>query len=135
MFSPLAFPAGMIVYDLTTSLPPPSHLSLSPFEIYREPLGIIAIADGTELESIPSRENGAPYVNGNGPHVVDLHLRGLEQELEILRDQYPKGLVHHLLIFDYVHHSKSSKLPDGLVAVPPVGESKITTMKTIMCDM
>ncbi len=49
MFSPLAFPDGAILYDLITHAPPPSHLALSPFDLYREPLAIVAIADGTEL--------------------------------------------------------------------------------------
>src|SRR5437016_8482923 len=100
MFSPLAFHAGMILYDLTTSLPPPSHLSLSPFETFREPLAVVAIADGTELDSPLYHDGAGMQINGHGSKTRDLNLRELDQELEVVRDQYPKALVHQLLIFD-----------------------------------
>jgi hypothetical protein len=135
MFSPLAFPAGMIVYDFTTSLPPPSHLSLSPFELHREPLAIVAVTDGKELGHMPYIESKR-LSNGHRPSSVhDFNIRELDQELEAIRDEYPKALVHQLLIFDYVHGIQSAKLPEGLISVPPIEDSKITTMKTIMCDI
>lgn len=134
MFSPLAAPTGMIVYDLTTFYPPASHVALSPFEIYREPLVIIAIADGAELDRISYR-NPRRSLNGNGPPRPEHNLRELYQDLEEVRDRYPKGLVHQLLLFDYVHPSSAGNLPEGLVAVPPPAECKLTTLKTIMCDI
>jgi hypothetical protein len=131
MFSPLAFPSGMIIYDLTTSLPPPSHLALSPFEIHRQPLAIVAIADGAELDQTAIRAvNGKS--NGNGPAGLDIQIEDLEQELVVVKDQYPKALVHRMLIFDL---PASTRLPEDIIAVPPQAESKITTMKTVMCDI
>jgi hypothetical protein len=135
MFSPLAFPSGMIVYDLTTFYPPDSHVALSPFELYREPLVIIAIADGAELDHVSYRGNARRSLNGNGPPKPEHNLRELHQDLEDLRDRYPKALVHKLLLFDYVRGKMGGTLPDGLVAVPPLEESKRTTMKTVMCDI
>ncbi|TVY12813.1 Transport protein particle subunit [Lachnellula arida] len=134
MFSPLAFPTGMIVYDLTTFYPPSSHVSLSPFELYREPLVFIAIGDGAELDRVAYR-NPRRSLNGNGPPRREHNLRELYQDLEDVRDRYPKGLVHQLLLFDYVHPTSAGPLPEGLVAVPPPAECKITTLKTIMCDI
>jgi trafficking protein particle complex subunit 9 len=125
----------MILYDFTTSLPPASHLSLFPFELNREPLAIIAVADGVELRSLSHKERMGTQINGHGLSSSDIPLRELEQELELVRDQFPKALVHQLLIFDYMHSGKSSKLPEGLVAIPPPQESKITTIKTVMCDI
>lgn len=132
MFSPLAFPAGMIVYDLTTSLPPQSHMVMSPFEFHREPLAIVAIADGEELGHVSYRDSTAS--NGSVTQRHDRHIRDLDQQLEDVRDQYPKALVHRLLIFDYIHTSNSA-LPDDLVAVPPNSSSNLTTIKTVMCDL
>jgi trafficking protein particle complex subunit 9 len=136
MFSPLAFPTGMIVYDLTTFYPPPSHVTLSPFELYREPLVIIALADGAELDHVSYRGNVRRSLNGNGngPPKPEHNLRELHQDLEDLRDRYPKALVHQLMLFDYVHKSVDA-IPEGLVAVPPPEDCRITTMKTIMCDI
>ncbi len=135
MFSPLAFPAGMIVYDLTTSLPPPSHLALAPFELYREPLVVLALADGSELDHFSHKDGNGNETNGYDAQEHIRQLRSLDQELESVRDQYPKALVHQALLFDCHHQSTSPELPDGLVPVPSEDASKITTMKTIMCDL
>jgi len=134
MFSPLAFPTGKIVYDLTTHYPSASHIALSPFELFREALVIIAIADGLELDHVSYTKNVRRSVNSNGPPKPENNMRELHQDLEDLRDSYPKALVHQLLLFDHIHKSDSA-IPEGLVAVPPPAECKRTTMKTIMCDI
>ena len=125
----------MIVYDLTTYYPPPSHLALSPFEMYREPLVILALADGVELDHVSYRGNTRRSLNGNGPPRPEHNMRELYQDLEDLRDRYPKALVHQLLLFDYTPKENAAALPEGLVAVPPAEQCKVTTMKTIMCDI
>lgn len=125
----------MIVYELTTSLPPPSHLALAPFELYREPLIILAIADGSELDHVSHKDGNGNETNGYDVQEHIRQLRALDQELESVRDQHPKALVHQALLFDYHHESTSPELPEGLVPVPSSEKSKITTMKTIVCDL
>lgn len=136
MFSPLAFPTGRIVYDLTTYYPSASHVALSPFEKYREPLVIIALADGVELDHVSYRGNVRRSLieNANGPPKPEHNLRELYQDLEDLRDRYPKALVHQLMLFDYVHKSADA-IPEGLVVIPPIEDCKVTTIRTIMCDL
>ncbi|KAL2815899.1 TRAPP II complex [Aspergillus granulosus] len=126
MFSPLAFPTGMILYDLSFSMPPMSHLELYPFEIFREPLVILAIADGTELGTGTDQNGSTPHPDG---------LEQLVQELELLREKNPRALVHQLLIFDYNGVSKISNGPDNVLWIPPPQASKATTMKTVLCDI
>ncbi|GAP92729.1 putative hypercellular protein [Rosellinia necatrix] len=134
MFSPLAFPDGAIFYDLITYIPPPSHLALAPFDLFREPLAVIAIADGGELEK-PSFSKRLS-TNGHAPTTAEKNIRTLYQELENLRDAYPKVLTHHVLIFDYTPSSENTiPLPEGIQAIPPLEHSKRTTMKTVMCDI
>ncbi|KAJ9131087.1 Hypercellular protein A [Pleurostoma richardsiae] len=130
MFSPLAFPAGAIFYELITHAPPPSHLALSPFDLYREPLAIIALADGAELESVlfSKRQSG-------GPTIAERNIRTLYQELEDLRDAYPKAIVHQVLLFDYLESEHHVPIPEGLVPIPPPEHCKRTTMRTAMCDI
>lgn len=132
MFSPLAFPDGAMFYDLTMHHPPPSHLSLSPFDLFREPLAVIAIADGAELPKavFSKRQSG-------GRTVEETNIRALYQELENLRDRYPKVLAHQVLIFDYRPASAESPvpIPEGIVTIPPVEQLKRTTIKTVMCDI
>ncbi|TEY84174.1 hypothetical protein BOTCAL_0020g00510 [Botryotinia calthae] len=135
MFSPLAFPLGMIVYDLTTHFPPSTHLALSPFELYREPLVIIALADGAELEHTSYKGVSRKSPNGTGVSRLDQNVRNLYQDLEDLRDRYPKALVHQVLLFDHVHEKSATALPEGLVAIPPAADCGLTTMKTVMCDI
>jgi hypothetical protein len=132
MFSPLAFPDGAMFYDLMTHVPPPSHVALSPFDLYREPLALIALADGTELETTTfSKRHSA-----GGKTATERNIRSLHQELEDLRDAYPKILVHHVLIFDYVPpEGDTLPIPEGIITVPPPEKHKRTTMKTVMCDI
>ncbi|OLN84968.1 Transport protein particle subunit [Colletotrichum chlorophyti] len=132
VFSPLAFPDGAVFYDLITHLPPPSHIALSPFDFYREPLAIIAIADGDELNRIAFNKRQS----GNAPTVAEQNIRTLYQELEDLRDRFGKALVHQVLIFDHAPVKDNPiPMPEGLIAIPPPDECKRTTMKTIMCDI
>ncbi|KAI2621650.1 Trs120-domain-containing protein [Hypoxylon sp. NC1633] len=134
MFSPLAFPDGAMFYDLITYVPPPSHLALAPFELFREPLALIAITDGQELENVAfSKRESA---NGYAPTMAERNIRTLYQELEELRDTYPKILTHQVLIFDYAPHTDTTiPIPEGIKTIPPVENSKRTTIKTIMCDI
>ncbi|TEA22823.1 Transport protein particle subunit trs120 [Colletotrichum sidae] len=132
MFTPLAFPHGAVFYELVTHLPPPSHRALLPFDFYREPLAIIAIADGTELDRVSFNKRQS----NNAPTIAEQNIRTLYQELEDLRDHYGKALVYQVLIFDHVPpQGNPIPLPEGLVAIPPPDECKRTTMKTIMCDI
>ncbi|KAI1332055.1 Trs120-domain-containing protein [Xylariaceae sp. FL0255] len=134
MFSPLAFPDGAIFYDLITYVPPPSHLALAPFDLFREPLAVIAIADGGELENVAfSKRQSA---NGYAPTMAERNIRTLYQELEELRDMYPKMIAHQVLIFDYKSSSENPiPLPEGIQAIPPLESSKRTSVKTVMCDI
>ncbi|KAI0470812.1 Trs120-domain-containing protein [Xylariaceae sp. FL0804] len=133
MFSPLAFPGGAMFYDMVTYVPPPSHLALSPFDLFREPLAVIAIADGEELERVAfSKRQSASHA----PTMTERNIRTLYQDLEELRDTYPKMLTHQVLVFDYTppadHHVP---MPEGVTPIPTPEHSTRTTMKTVMCDM
>ncbi|PYH98888.1 hypercellular protein HypA [Aspergillus ellipticus CBS 707.79] len=132
MFSPLAFPTGMILYDLSYSVPPTSHLELFPFEIFREPLVIIAIADGAELsESV--RKDGPGSATDQPPTPGELEQ--LRQELETVKESNPRALVHQLLIFDYDGVNKLTNGPGEVLWIPRPQASKATTMKTVLCDI
>ncbi|KAL2828287.1 Trs120-domain-containing protein [Aspergillus cavernicola] len=130
MFSPLAFPTGIILYDLSFSMPPISHLELYPFEIFREPLVVLAIADGAELRG--TNQNGA---ESNSKSPTPEGLDELQQELELLTEKNPRALVHQLLIFDHDGVGKISNGPDNVLWIPPPQASKATTMKTVLCDI
>ncbi|QPG96394.1 hypothetical protein C2857_004060 [Epichloe festucae Fl1] len=135
MFSPLAYRDGAIFFELITHVPPPSHLALSPFDLYREPFALIALADGKELQELAfSKRHSAS--GATAASTVERNIRALEQELEVLRDNYPKALVHNVVIFDYTGPKGSTfTMPDDIVTVPPIEECKRTTVKTIMCDI
>ena len=136
MFSPLAFPEGRVLYDLSTSVPPPSHLALVPFEVYREPLIVLGIADGAQIEleraqkDDQAQENGAESKLGREHGEVSC-FESLARGFDDLSQEYPKALVHQVLVFDH----EECPLPQGVYPVPSPAKSRTTTVKTVMCDM
>lgn len=122
MFSPLAFPTGMIIYDLSISVPPTSHLELFPFEVFREPLVVIGIADGTELPGPSEISNGAPVIpsqeSGTLKPPTPHGLEGLLEELKLVKEHNPRAQVHQLLVFDYHGLDKLVSGPEEVTWVP-----------------
>ncbi|KAJ6151102.1 hypothetical protein N7470_007696 [Penicillium chermesinum] len=105
---------------------PTSHLELFPFEIYREPLVVIAIADGSELP---------PSANSSSPHPAPEGLDQLLEELNAAKERSPRALVSQLLIFDYEGLERINNGPENVIWVPRPEASKATTMKTVLCDI
>ena len=136
MFSPLAFPEGLVLYDLSTTLPPPSHLALAPFEIYREALVVVGIADGRELAVDGVKARGSKG-NGSAGAGIDGHanngydLDALSRDFIGLQEEYSRALLHQVLVFDH----DSSSLPKDVYPVPSPEKSRTTTVKTVMCDL
>ncbi|KAF2128989.1 hypothetical protein P153DRAFT_357465 [Dothidotthia symphoricarpi CBS 119687] len=137
MFSPLAYPSGTLLYDLSTSLSPASHLSLSPFEQFREPLLIIGIGDATEYAWLePSRTPGATSDSATGePAPEDEHAIAVQSAVKDLREQFPRAYLHSFMMFDYAAQARHHSLPEETVLIPPKSQLKTTTMKTFMCDL
>ncbi|KAK2825747.1 hypothetical protein FQN49_007405, partial [Arthroderma sp. PD_2] len=139
-FSPLAYPSGMIIYDLSISVPPISHLEVFPFELFREPLVILAIADGAEISvdehsgrdsSSKERSNGTDPAKHPTPEGLGL----LIQELDGISTDYPKSVIQQLLIFDYEGLDNIVSTPEQVIWIPSQEASRPTTMKTVMCDI
>ncbi|CAL5868897.1 uncharacterized protein PFLUO_LOCUS3124 [Penicillium psychrofluorescens] len=128
MFSPLAFPTGLILYDLSYSVPPTSHLELFPFELFREPLVILTIADGAELAPSSTGEKKDVHPTPDG-------LSSLLEALDVVKERNPRALVHQLLVFDHEDVEKLTNGPDNVLWVPRPQASKATTMKTVLCDI
>ena len=137
MFSPLAFPSGQVVYDLSTSEPLPSHLALAPFEIFRQPLVIVGIIDGEDLNySLGIRsamKNGLPVMKVGDNILSHGCYEQLAEGLDQLRKRYTNALVHQILVFD--HSTSATPLPEGVRIVPSPQDSRTTTIKTVMCDL
>ncbi|XPS67936.1 hypothetical protein M3J07_000230 [Ascochyta lentis] len=134
MFSPLAFPNGTLLFDLSTSLPSASQLSLSPFEQFREPLLVIGIADATEyswLDGSRADGDGSPFQ----PAADDEDSQELSSAAEDLQDQFPKAYHHSIMLFESTSQSRHPRLPQETLLVPPMARLKTTTLKTIMCDL
>ncbi|KAH7117675.1 TRAPP II complex [Dendryphion nanum] len=133
MFSPLAFPNGTLLYDFSTSLPPASHIALSPFEQFREPFLVIGVADAAEYEW--SDESRALESDGRLPRRGEADVKELQTTVEELIEQYPKACLHSLMIFDYRLQQRPSGLSQDTILVPPISQLRTTTMKTIICDL
>ena len=139
MFSPQAFPAGYVFYDMTVSETPPTQLSLAPFELYRRPLVILGIADGESLGGASVQEGQLqPAQESNGTVQVveraqDTPLEDYVNHLSILRARYASAVTHKVLIFD-CPQVPFPALQDVFL-VPTREKSKPTALKTIMCDL
>ena len=138
MFSPLAFPSGLLVYEMMTASPTPGQLALVPFELYREPLVIIAIAEGKELFEEDKGEDKS--IHGKVVSLGDMQsaesedaLDGVLRSVMELKEQYPAALVHQVFVFN--HDKPEVAFPPSVVPVPSLENSKTTTMKTLMCDL
>ncbi|KAF2118692.1 hypercellular protein-like protein HypA [Lophiotrema nucula] len=133
MFSPLAFPSGTVLYDLSTSLPPASHLALSPFEQFREPLLIIGVGDAAEYSWLD--ESRAENVASAEDERIEEDASEIQSAIEDLREQFPRAYVHSMMMFGYTSQSRHPRLPQDAMLVPPAEQLKTTTMKTFMCDL
>ncbi|MCJ1353500.1 MAG: hypothetical protein MMC33_003486 [Icmadophila ericetorum] len=138
MFSPLAFPSGLVVYEMMTYSPTPAQLALVPFELYREPLVILAIAEGRELVGDDKGENesvlsegvsGGDVQSAASDDALDSVLRSVME----LKEQYSTALVHQVFVFNC--DKPEIAFPPSVVPVPSLENSKTTTMKTLMCDL
>ena len=138
MFSPVAFPTGMILYDLLVASSPVSHSFLVPFEIYRETLCVIGIADGSTRLGSRYQHNGdarpkGPLANSaSGSPIEKDAFTDLLEEVVALKEQHPSALLHQIFLFNY--NNVDAKLPVSIVPVPSLSQSKTTTMRTLMCD-
>ncbi|KAE9987555.1 hypothetical protein EG327_003771 [Venturia inaequalis] len=128
MFSPLAFPDGMVLYDFSTSMPPPSHLALSPFEVFREPLVILGIADSTEFKRAAEGDSELPMESSQV-------IGELSKAISAIRENYPRTLIQKILLFDSLEAPGQSSTHQDLVFIPPASKLKTTTIKTIVCDI
>ena len=129
MFSPLAFPNGMVLYSFTVSKPLDDHARLFPFETFREPLVVIGVAHAEGL--VPSHA-----ANGDGPGIssTGFGLDDLPGSLETLREQHSRAMAVELVVFDFDELS-GQILPAGIHGIPSLEKSRSTTMKTLMCDI
>ncbi|KAI5295553.1 hypothetical protein KEM52_001012 [Ascosphaera acerosa] len=128
----------MVIYDLSTSLPSVSHIDCFPFEPFREPLVIIAIADGLETEGATDAGQIQP-INGTSPQVDEQHLpttpEGLQRELQAVADDHPRSILQRLMIFDHQGVNELVVGSDQTFWIPAPQSCRSTTIKTAMCDM
>ena len=135
MFSPQAFPPGRVLYEWIVSLPPKSHLDLSPFEIAREPLVVVAVADGMEISAIQGNQSNGYHGQGNEDMMTGSALRQLLDHPGSLKESYPNALVHQLMVFEYPRSKQAYLRMADVMLIPPPQASRTTTMKTVVCDL
>ncbi|EUC36322.1 hypothetical protein COCCADRAFT_88476 [Bipolaris zeicola 26-R-13] len=137
MFSPLAWPDGTLLYDLSTSMPSASYLSLSPFEQFREPLLVIGLGDASEYAWLrPSRGTDQSSAETfEDPPAEDENTNSVLFGIDDLREQFPRAYLHRLMMFDSPSQSRHPRLPPEALLVPPKSHLKTTTLKTLMCDL
>lgn len=111
-----------------TSAPSDVHISLSPFELFREPLAVIGLVDAREYAAFKS---GKPDDQVQTANLRDL----VGSAITKMEDDYPRVLVRKILVFDYNTTYGKTGLHEDAISVPSVNQLKATTMRTLMCDI
>ncbi|KAK9461698.1 TRAPP II complex [Lipomyces oligophaga] len=111
MFSPQGFPGGMLVYNFTTVIDR-HHSVLEDFELYRRTMAVFALADYKNLSDLTE----------------------VSSVISQLQSETPQAIIHKVIIFDCPLDQSSLPSTD-FIAVPPKRNSKVTSMRTIMCDL
>ena len=124
-----------MLFNITTTAPPPTHIALCPFEVYRQPFIVVGVADGKcyQVSDSNGKPNDKSESNGAQATLSEDGPKTLLGSREKLASEFPMALVHGALIFDC--NESSQRLPEGLTAIPPIARSKTTTIKTVMCDL
>lgn len=81
LFSSKPFPDGSLLLDFTPSASPDHHQQLSPFELFREPLLVIGIADGVSKDANQREEQ----LGAAAEHLRELHPRVVHRQLLVLQ--------------------------------------------------
>ncbi|KAK9454760.1 TRAPP II complex [Dipodascopsis uninucleata] len=111
MFSPQGFPDGLVVYNFCTSVDT-THKYLEDLELHRRNMAVFGLVDYTNVKAITD----------------------LLESLATLRVQHPEAVIHKLLLFDST--LEANEMPSiDFVAVPPKRVSRVTSMRTILCDL
>jgi trafficking protein particle complex subunit 9 len=129
-FSPQVFPSGRLLFSFSTSDRPNSTVNSFPFELNREPQVVLALADGDTL--VHDSENQHEGKNLGGDVAESTNLQSLLLRLEDLKPHYRRAIVHRLVVFDMTGQSQEDQ---DVIFVPPLENSRMTTMRTVMCDI
>lgn len=116
---------GSVLLEFSTSDAPESSKRLAPFELYRQPLIILGISDGSqilqEIHTESEQENGSSSSN----LFTDV--------LDRLKEEHGAALIYKILVFDVKESQTKSR--ESIVHVPEQNKSPSTTLKTIICDI
>lgn len=91
----------------------------------------LGINDEVDLE--PGQSIGSDEDAESSPFRNEHLLRVLSRGLEKMQVEFPKAVLHQILIFEC--DTPNLKLPDGVITVPSPQKSNFTTIKTLMCDI
>ncbi|KIV99149.1 hypothetical protein, variant [Verruconis gallopava] len=117
LFSPLEVPDGYVLYDFMTSAPSNVQLSLSPFELFREPLLVLGIVDAREYDSLEKIQNLTMAT------------------LKIFEEDYPRILVCKLLVFHSMPMPDITTSHADAIHIQLHGNPQDMSMRRFMCDI
>ncbi|KAK9245109.1 TRAPP II complex [Lipomyces tetrasporus] len=111
MFSPQGFPDGFLVYNFVTTIDS-NHAFLEDLELYRRTLVVFGLADYNNISD----------------------LTNLHGVIGALQAQHPQAVIHKIILFDCP--LDQSELPSSdFICVPPKRASRVTSIRTILCDL
>lgn len=103
---------------------------------------VLYLADGSEVVGSDTQATLQQDEDSDGRSTSDQDeskdtwtLELLEDEVQAIRPQYRRAILHQLLVFDSNSASISPTVSPDVLLVPAPEKSRGTTMKTLMCDV
>ena len=133
IFSSLDFPSGSILYDFSISDVPVSSRHLVPFELHKQPLVILGIADGSE--PLEKRQQSKVPTEGQTQEAGlqdNAHHAFLSEKLGTLREVYSSAILHEIILFDA---ESEVSVPECVIPIPSEHQAQHTQIQIAMRDM
>jgi trafficking protein particle complex subunit 9 len=140
-FTPLAFHEGRVVYNISVSESPTPSVECFPFDLNRETQVVLYLADGKDgLQQIQPQTRPEKGVDGSssdhsGEPPSTSALDSLEDQIQANRIRYRRAILHQVILCDYDVSPASPLVPASVLLVPTAEKYRITTIKTLMCDI
>jgi trafficking protein particle complex subunit 9 len=109
-----------MLFEFNAAAPTEAHLSLAPFELFREPSVVLGVAD---VEEYVYTDNSNTITVERKQEFVDI--------TNALRDKYPRSLLHRVILFEDPASDKAVNLDDDLFLIPRASKNPLDFSKVI----
>jgi hypothetical protein len=119
--SPSLFPQGSLLYRFSSAAPSQQQQNLSPYELYREPLLVLGVADGLAQ---PNKDDGE----------AETRQKELEQAAGYIKERHPR-VVHRQLIVLEPQDSEEILAAYNAIAISHLDQENHPSLQKAICEV